>query len=121
MRFFYEQMPSLHLVAAGSLLEFALQALPSYGVGRIKSYYMFPFSFDEFLLSIDEELLLREKQQASAEKPLPGLLHERLLGHMSVFMITGGMPAAPPHYTNTTQSGLAAMNAGGTTSAGRPL
>jgi predicted AAA+ superfamily ATPase len=44
LRFFYEQMPGLHLVAAGSLLEFALQTLPSYGVGRIKSYYMFPFS-----------------------------------------------------------------------------
>jgi uncharacterized protein len=103
MRFFYEQMPSLHLVAAGSLLEFALQALPSYGVGRIKSYYMFPFSFDEFLLSIGEELLLREKQQASAEKPLPGLLHERLLGHMSVFMITGGMPEAVARYAATRQ------------------
>ena len=48
MRFFYEQESVLHLIAAGSLLEFALQSLPSFGVGRVRSYYMFPFSFDEF-------------------------------------------------------------------------
>lgn len=103
MRFFYEQMPTLHLIAAGSLLEFALQTLPSYGVGRIKSYYMFPFSFDEFLSSIGEDLLLKEKQNAGVEKPLPGLLHERLLQYMSVFMVTGGMPEAVARYATTRQ------------------
>ncbi len=103
LRFFYEQMPGLHLVAAGSLLEFALQTLPSYGVGRIKSYYMFPFSFDEFLLSLNEDLLLAEKQNARAEKPLPQFLHERLLQYLSVFMVTGGMPEAVARYAATKQ------------------
>jgi uncharacterized protein len=103
LRFFYEQMPTLHLIAAGSLLEFALQTLPSYGVGRIKSYYMFPFSLDEFLSSIGEDLLLTEKQNASAEKPLPPLLHERLLQYLSVFMVTGGMPEAVARYAATRQ------------------
>ena len=51
LRFFYEQMPELHLIAAGSLLEFALSELPSYGVGRVRSAFMYPFSFDEFLLA----------------------------------------------------------------------
>ena len=37
LRFFYEKMPDLHLIAAGSLLEFALAELPSFGVGRIRS------------------------------------------------------------------------------------
>jgi uncharacterized protein len=103
LRFFHEQMPALHLIAAGSLLEFALQTLPSYGVGRIKSYYMFPFSFDEFLSSIGEDLLLMEKQNASAEKPLPLLLHQRLLEYLSVFMVTGGMPEAVVRYATTKQ------------------
>lgn len=35
LRFFYENRPDLHLIAAGSLLEFALSELPSFGVGRI--------------------------------------------------------------------------------------
>ncbi|MCB9261022.1 MAG: AAA family ATPase [Flavobacteriales bacterium] len=35
LRYFYEKLPNLHLIAAGSLLEFALAELPSFGVGRI--------------------------------------------------------------------------------------
>lgn len=49
LRFFFEKMPELHVAAAGSLLEFALQSLPSYGVGRVRSLFVYPFSFDEFL------------------------------------------------------------------------
>ena len=51
LRYFKEDYPDLHVIAAGSLLEFALQELPSFGVGRIRSMYMYPFSFDEFLLA----------------------------------------------------------------------
>jgi predicted AAA+ superfamily ATPase len=39
LRYFYEQMPELHVIAAGSLLEFALQKIPSYAVGRVRSMY----------------------------------------------------------------------------------
>jgi predicted AAA+ superfamily ATPase len=49
LRFFYEKIPGLHLIAAGSLLEFALEELPSFGVGRIRSMFVYPFSFDEFI------------------------------------------------------------------------
>ena len=37
LRYFYEKYPEQHLIAAGSLLEFALETMPSYGVGRIRS------------------------------------------------------------------------------------
>jgi len=36
LRFFYERYRELHIIAAGSLLEFALQELPSFGVGRVR-------------------------------------------------------------------------------------
>ena len=49
MRFFREDMPELHVVAAGSLLEFVLEDIPTFGVGRIHSMYMYPMTFDEFL------------------------------------------------------------------------
>ena len=42
-------MPELHVIATCSLLEFALEELPSYGVGRIRSQFMYPMSFDEYL------------------------------------------------------------------------
>ena len=53
LRFFYEKSPDLHLIAAGSLLEFALKELPSFGVGRISSMFLYPFSFEEFLIASD--------------------------------------------------------------------
>ncbi|MBQ5576306.1 MAG: AAA family ATPase, partial [Bacteroidales bacterium] len=49
LRFFKEDLPGLHVVAAGSLLEFALDQLPTFGVGRIHSMFMHPMTFDEFL------------------------------------------------------------------------
>lgn len=103
LRFFYEQMPSLHVIAAGSLLEFALQELPSFGVGRVRSYYMFPFSFDEFLSALGQELLLKAKQDAGIGSPLPEALHQKLLQYLSVFMVTGGMPEAVAKYAATGQ------------------
>ena len=46
LRFFYEDYPELHVVAAGSLLEFALNEIPTFGVGRIRSLFVYPMTFD---------------------------------------------------------------------------
>jgi len=94
MRYFYEQMPSLHLISAGSLLEFALSEIISYGVGRISNMFIYPFSFDEFLLALSEKGLLEAKRLASPETPLNAAFHETLLQKFKWFLITGGMPEA---------------------------
>lgn len=101
LRFFYEKMPALHLIAAGSLLEFALQSLPSYGVGRVRSLFMYPFSFDEFLSAMGEALLLEAKKGASTKKPLEAAIHEKLLDYLKIFLLTGGMPEAVAKYATT--------------------
>ena len=98
LRFFYEKMPALHVVAAGSLLEFALQELPSYGVGRVRSLFVYPFSFDEFLVASGENLLVQAKQHASADNPLPDAIHQKLLDLLKRFMVVGGMPDAVAAY-----------------------
>ena len=59
LRYFYEKAPDIHLIAAGSLLEFALKELPSFGVGRIRSIYLYPFSFSEFLIAFNERSLVQ--------------------------------------------------------------
>ncbi len=56
LRFFKEDMPELHVIAAGSLLEFALEELPTFGVGRIHSMFIYPMTFDEFLMANGENL-----------------------------------------------------------------
>lgn len=103
LRFFYEKMPDLHVIAAGSLLEFALQSLPSYGVGRVRSLFMYPFSFDEFLEAMDEERLLKTKRKATFENPLPDLLHQKLLNYLKTFLLTGGMPESVAAYASSRQ------------------
>lgn len=95
LRYFYEDYPELHVVAAGSLLEFTLKELPSFGVGRIRSMYMYPFSFDEFLeaqgLSMQVEY---KRDEADCEHPLPMPLHEEMTSQLRSFYLVGGMPEA---------------------------
>lgn len=98
LRFFYEKMSELHVVAAGSLLEFALAEIPSFGVGRIRSIYMYPLSFDEFLLGMGQVKLLEMKRKASVQKPLAVPIHEKLLELLKKFLIIGGMPEVVGKY-----------------------
>ena len=94
LRFFYESKPGLHVIAAGSLLEFALEDLTSWGVGRIRSLYMYPMSFDEFLLANNEDALIELKKNASELNPLNQAFHEKLKDYLKKFLIIGGMPEA---------------------------
>jgi len=98
LRFFYEKYPQLHVIAAGSLLEFALSELPSFGVGRIHSLFLYPFSFNEFLHAIGENKLLDAIKRAKPEKPLSELVHTKALNLYRRFVIIGGMPKVVSHY-----------------------
>ena len=99
--FFKEDLPELHVVAAGSLLEFALEDLPSFGVGRIHSMFMFPMTFDEFLIANGEQLLMEARNNASSYQPLPQPLYEKLVGLTRTFMLVGGMPEAVAKWVET--------------------
>ena len=101
LRFFKEDMPELHVIAAGSLLEFALEELPTFGVGRIHSMFMFPMTFDEFLLANGENLLIEARNQATSSAPLPAPLYEKLVGLLRTFMLVGGMPEAVSKWVET--------------------
>ena len=94
-------MPELHVVAAGSLLEFVLDDIPTFGVGRIHSMYMYPMTFDEFLLANGERLLLEARNQASPETPLPTPLHDKLTSLLRTFMLVGGMPESVVKWVET--------------------
>ncbi|MDR0414538.1 MAG: AAA family ATPase [Prevotellaceae bacterium] len=98
LRYFYEEYPELHVIAAGSLLEFALQEIPSFGVGRIRSMFMYPFSFDEYLHATGSGLLADALQKASPEKPFSETVHNRFLQELVRFMLTGGMPEVVSTY-----------------------
>jgi predicted AAA+ superfamily ATPase len=92
LRFFYEDYPELHIIAAGSLLEFALENVPSFGVGRIRSMFMYPLSFDEYLRAMGHDALAGALCQATPENPLSEPLHKTCLKHLIPFVTIGGMP-----------------------------
>lgn len=98
LRYFFEKFPELHLIAAGSLLEFALETLPSYGVGRVRSIFMYPFSFEEYLWATGNEALATMINASSPDKPLPQPIHEQALRLLRVFLVIGGMPAVVARY-----------------------
>ncbi len=102
LRYFYEDYPELHVVSAGSLLEFALKELPSFGVGRIRSLYMYPFSLDEFLSAKGFDMQVDYKRnQADSEHPLPEPLHREMIYQLRSFYLVGGMPEAVKVWVET--------------------
>lgn len=95
LRYFKEQMPALHVISAGSLLEFSLHDEDfSFPVGRVQFLYLYPLSFREMLEARGEEILIERLQEATLDRPLPESLHHHALGLVRDYFVVGGMPAA---------------------------
>lgn len=101
LRYFKEDYPELHVIAAGSLLEFALEEVPSFAVGRIRSLYMYPFSFDEFLSAQGLQVQVDFKKQASSQQPLVEPFHKQMVEQVKSFLLVGGMPEAVSEWIET--------------------
>jgi len=90
LRFFYEKKQDLHLIAAGSLLEFAISEISSFGVGRIRSLFMYPMTFGEYLIASGEEKSNELIISASPTQPINPVIHDKILEKLKIFQITGG-------------------------------
>ena len=101
LRYFYEKRKGLHVIAAGSLLEFALKEIPSFGVGRIESLFMYPLSFDEFLWAMGEELLCDLKNASDSNNALDNIFHKKLLNYLRQFLLIGGLPEVVAVFVQT--------------------
>ena len=100
LRFFYEKYKCLHVIAAGSLLEFALQEISSFGVGRVRSMFMYPMGFFEFLHAGNYQMLLQAIQNANCKNPLSQPVHQKIIELLKKFLILGGMPEVISAYIN---------------------
>jgi predicted AAA+ superfamily ATPase len=101
LRFFYEKRPGLHIIATGSLLEFALSGIPSFGVGRIESIFLHTLTFDEYLGACGEEKLLSYLQSVGPGSRSNSPIHEKLLSLLKVFLFHGGLPEAVTTFLET--------------------
>ena len=101
LRYFYEKEQPLHVIAAGSLLEFALAEVGDIPVGRVRNIFVYPFSFAEFVAALGGELLLEHARKAEHGGALSESAHGKLLDHLKTFFVVGGMPAAVLAYVET--------------------
>lgn len=97
LRYFYEEYPNLHVIAAGSLLEFALKEVESFPVGRVEQVVMHPFDFEEFAWAKGDEKITALLDTF----PIPEFAHQPLLQLFKEYVIVGGMPEAVKNYVHS--------------------
>ena len=102
LRYFYEQYFDLHVIAAGSLLEFALSQKDfQMPVGRIQYIYLKPLSFLEFLDALGEGKIRNLIEDISRDNLPANVIHEHILSFIKLYFIIGGMPAVVYEYINS--------------------
>jgi predicted AAA+ superfamily ATPase len=93
-------MPELHVIAAGSLLDFAIEQV-GMPVGRISSLYVYPMSFLEFLVALGHERWAQTILHHNLHEPLLESVHDKLLNLVGTYLAIGGMPAVVNAWVQT--------------------
>ena len=99
LRYFYEELPDLHVISAGSLLEVRMRTEGwSFPVGRVEFLYLYPVTFDEFLAASNENIILESLNSYNINKIVPIPEHDKLIDLLTDYMCIGGMPEAVNEY-----------------------
>ncbi|RLD55066.1 MAG: hypothetical protein DRJ05_13565, partial [Bacteroidetes bacterium] len=86
LRYFFEEIPGLHVITAGSLLDHTLNELPySMPVGRVEFTYMYPLTFTEFLLANKQDGLIAYLDEFKFKTPFSSALHQKLSEYLRLF------------------------------------
>jgi predicted AAA+ superfamily ATPase len=102
LRYFHEKMPQLHVIAAGSLLEFVLEEHTfSMPVGRIEYLYLGPMTFMEFLAATGNNEIVSFLDTFTLNKEFPDPLHKKLKDLFKQYLVTGGMPESIRSFIET--------------------
>jgi predicted AAA+ superfamily ATPase len=102
LRYLHEQVPELHVVAAGSLLEFVLEDHAiSMPVGRIEYLHLGPMTFEEYLLALGRDKLAEFVKSYALGTDIPDAIHSELLALVRQFLVVGGMPGAVAAFVNS--------------------
>lgn len=102
LRYFKENLPALHVIAAGSLLEFVLhEERFSFPVGRVQFLYLKPLSFYEYLVSQNHERLVEYLDQVTLQNPLDSFMHNQLQLLLREYFMIGGMPSVVRQFLET--------------------
>jgi predicted AAA+ superfamily ATPase len=100
---FYEQLPHIHIIAAGSLLSVVIRRGEySFPADKVDQLIMHPMSFEEYLLALKEDMLCKVITNCYLnDSPMPGNQHLRSLQLYQEYLTVGGMPKAVIEYIET--------------------
>ncbi|MBO5349229.1 MAG: ATP-binding protein [Clostridia bacterium] len=100
LKYFCEDTPEYHIIAAGSLLGIAINRENySFPVGKVQMINMYPLSFKEFLIAIGRETLINEIQEHyESNERMDSDIHELCLKLYRTYLVVGGMPEAVQIY-----------------------
>lgn len=100
LKYFYEDAPEYHIIAAGSLLGIAINRKEySFPVGKVQMMNMYPLSFKEFLIAIGRENLIEEiKEHFNSDERMDKDIHELCLKLYRTYLVVGGMPEVVQMY-----------------------
>lgn len=102
LRYFYEQMPDLHVIAAGSLLDLTLNEIQySMPVGRVEFCYMYPLNFREFLEANAQPKLAGYIRNYDFNTTFSPVMHDKIIQYLRLYFFVGGMPEAVKTYITT--------------------
>jgi predicted AAA+ superfamily ATPase len=101
LRYLYEEMPELHVIAAGSLLEVMLfKKKISVPVGRVEYLYMHPLTFEEFLGATGQDSTVEYIQVFEMSQKIPESIHVQLMKKYMEYALVGGMPEVVSRYAS---------------------
>ena len=92
LKYFYEQTPEYHIIAAGSLLGVKVGKANSFPVGKIEQMTMYPMTFQEFLLARGEERIVEMLKAKTDMETVSEPVHLKLQDHLKRYLFIGGMP-----------------------------
>ena len=99
IKYFAEDAPEYHIVAAGSLLGLFLHEGSSFPVGKVEFLDVRPLNFSEFLTALDEKRLADAINAKDYDLIAP--FHNKLLEYYKTYLVTGGMPEVVHEYVAT--------------------
>ena len=98
LKYFQEEAPEYHIIAAGSLLGVSVGKTSSFPVGKVNFLTLYPMSFDEFLNAYDKKLMAEAFVTAKIKASLAEPFHKKMLNYLKLYLFLGGMPEVVQSY-----------------------
>jgi len=98
LKYFHEQASEFHIISAGSLLGVSIGKESSFPVGKVNFLTLYPMSFIEYLLAVNEDFLVDKLIENKKLQAFPDLIHDKLISYLKKYLYLGGMPEVLQDY-----------------------